>query len=376
MYGDAQGYTMNYESFSISDFLADPFFRKWVLHNDPAAEAFWSDWMRLHPGKTEEVNEARALLYTLREKAGFPDDDEIERRVADTISRLDRHAPVEKPRINSMRTLYYSISAACAALLILVLGWAYVRDNGYNQAAFSSQAAEVSGLVRVRSDGKNNRELILGDGSKIVLAPNSELVYPQTFDTLFREVSLNGEAYFEIARDTRRPFRVVAPDLVTEVLGTSFTVRSFESSPEASVSVKTGKVSVVTSDKKDDRKEIISSQKIGMILSPNQEAIYHRQDAKLIKKLAPNPEVVVSIPRSNLIFDATPMVEVLKTISMQYGVHMVYNEDLLSNCLLTGDLTDNSLYEQLDFICRLANARYDIVEGQIIIHSSGCPETL
>ncbi len=367
---------MSYESFSISDFLGDPFFRKWVLHNDPDAEVFWTDWMARHPAKTEEINEARALLYTLQEKAGFPDDDEIGRHIAETISRLDRHTPEEKPRIGSLRTLYYGISAACAAVLLLFLGWGYFRDSSYNRVAFAGEIQEASHLVRVRADGRSARELILGDGSKIVLAPNSELVYPQTFDTLFREVSLNGEAYFEIARDTRRPFRVVAPDLITEVLGTSFTVRSFESSPQASVSVRTGKVSVVTAEKKGTGREPVSSEKTGMILSPNQEAIYNRQEARLTKKLAPHPEAVVAIPASNLVFDATPTVEVLQIISRQYGINIVYNEEAFSNCLLTGDLTDNSLYEQLDLICRLANARYDIVEGQIIIHSSGCPEHL
>ncbi len=365
---------MNYESFSISDFLEDPFFRKWVLHNDPAADVFWSDWMRRNPGKTEEINEARALLYTLRERAEFPGDDEIERHVADTISRLDRHVPEEQPRTGSLRALYYGISAACAALLILILGWAYFPGSTYTPGAFSDEAAKASGLVRVRSDAKSKRELVLGDGSKILLAPNSELVYPQTFDTLFREVTLNGEAYFEIARDTRRPFRVVAPDLITEVLGTSFTVRSFESSPEALVSVRTGKVSVVTSDKKEGGKEIISSQKIGMILSPNQEVIYHRQDAKLIKKLSHNPERIIHPLPSSLVFDDKPVVDVLHIIGEQYGISIVYNKEILSECLLTGDLRDHTLYEQLDLVCRLANARYDIVEGQVIIHSTGCTE--
>jgi len=363
---------MSYESFTISDFLADPFFRKWVLHHDPDAEIFWNDWLKRHPGKAEEVNEARAMLYALQERAGFPEDEEIERQVAATLSRLDRHQPAEKPRTGPVRTLYYSISAACAALLILFVGWWYFAEGVTGDNFLNKEAAETSGLVRIRSDGGSSRELILGDGSKIVLSPNSELVYPQTFDTLFREVSLNGEAYFEIARDTRRPFRVVAPDLITEVLGTSFTVRSFESSPEASVSVRTGKVSVVTSGKKEDGKEIISSQKIGMILSPNQEAIYHRQDAKLIKKLSYHPERIIRPLPSSLIFDDKPVVDVLHTIGEQYGISIVYNKEILADCLLTGDLRDHTLYEQLDLVCRLANARYDIVEGQVIIHSTGC----
>ncbi len=366
---------MRYEFFTVSDFLGDPQFRKWVLENDRNSEIFWNGWLQKHPEKLEEVNEAKALLYALRERMQLPDDKEIEKQVAVTLTRLHSQHPATIGSSPLVRKFYYGVSAA-SLFALLALGWFYIDRNDIPAVSDLLAAEAENNRVVVRSTKTTSRSVLLEDGSRIVLAPDSELSYPGSFDSLSREVYLKGEAFFEIARDTKRPFRVVAPDLVAEVLGTSFTVSSFESSPEASVSVKTGKVSVITSTRKEEKKEPVSGEKNGMILNPNQEAIYNRTEAKLVKKLAPNPEIVITIPPSSLVFDAAPVVEVLNTISEQYGISIVYNEEILINCLMTGDLTDNSLYEQLELICRLAHARYDIVEGQIIIHSSGCPAAL
>jgi len=364
--------TMGYEFFTVSDFLADQKFKSWVLDNDADSAAFWNSWLKEHPGKREEIEEARALLYALQEKLEPVDKREIDRRVAITLDQIRSRKPSSSPLQKPVRPLLALISAACVAALVLV-GW-FLSGTGHDHFIFDQSEPVTGKRVVVRSSATGHEHIVLEDGSRIVLAPGSELSYPDSFDSLTREVYLKGEAFFEISRDVKRPFRVIAPDLLTEVLGTSFTVRSFESSPEASVSVRSGRVSVLTSPQKGEEQNLIRGEKTGMILNPNQEAIYRRDESKLIKRLTTTPEIVITLPPAELIFDASPVSDVLSTISKRYGVSIVYNEDLLANCLFTGDLTDNSLYEQLDFISRIANARYDLVEGQVIIHSTGCPE--
>ncbi|WP_192579339.1 FecR family protein [Dyadobacter aurulentus] len=370
---------MRYDHFRVPDFVSDPRFRSWVLDNDPDATAFWNKWLKEHPEKQEEVEEAKALLYVLAEKRESVDQKEIDQRVAITLDqiksqkshheRIDAY-PRSKPVVRS-RPLLFALVAA-SILLVMFAGW-FLSEK---RSVPSQSSIEVkAGFVITRSSDFESKNILLKDGSKIVLAPGSELRYPQVFDAAIRQVHLNGEAFFEIARDTKRPFKVIAPDLVTEVLGTSFMVRSFKSSPEALVSVKTGKVSVLTHTPAVKTQNVVRGEMNGMILNPNQEAVYSRNGARLVKRLVLNPQVVIVVPEKKLIFDAAPVSDVLSTLSERYGVSIVYQDDLLADCFFTGDLTGNSLYEQLDFVSRIANARYDIVEGQIIFHSTGCPET-
>lgn len=356
---------MSYEFFTAADFARDPFFRAWVLEQDARATEYWTDWLSQHPNKKDDVSEAKALLFVLQEKLETIDDTEIEMRINATLQRIRSGA---KPLTPTRSRFRLPAIAAAVACLILSAAW-WVTRRGPDSFLFPNTGKNSLGLSVIRSDKQTSREIVLHDGSRVRLSPGSELSYPETFDSLSRIVYLEGEAFFEISRDTKRPFRVVSSDLITEVLGTSFTVSSFESSPEASVSVKSGKVSVLTADQQTE----VMGEKNGMILSPNQEAIYRKNEAKLTKRLSPKPEIVVPVPDNELVFDAVPVAEVLEKISKRYSVTIEYSNELLANCFFTGDLTDNSLYEQLDFISRIANARYDIVEGQVLVHSSGCP---
>lgn len=70
--------------------------------------------------------------------------------------------------------------------------------------------------------------LTLSDGSKVELSPNSTLSYPEDFNTATRDVILNGEAGFNVAKDVAKPFSVSGNAILITVLGTRFTVRSYE----------------------------------------------------------------------------------------------------------------------------------------------------
>lgn len=84
----------------------------------------------------------------------------------------------------------------------------------------------------------------LSDGTKVILSVASTLRHPPTFDASVREIALEGEAYFEVAPDTRRPFVVRARDLVAEDLGTEFLVRAYPEDAAPSVVVRDGRVAL------------------------------------------------------------------------------------------------------------------------------------
>lgn len=117
-----------------------------------------------------------------------------------------------------------------------------------------------------KSNPQGQRALIqLSDGSVVLLGAASKLEYPESFSGDKREISLSGEAFFQIADDPAHPFIVKTGNIETTVLGTSFRISAFNSQP-LTVAVATGKVRV-------DHKENGQSQELA-ILTPGKQVIW------------------------------------------------------------------------------------------------------
>ena len=183
------------------------------------------EWYAMLDDETPEIKESELALISARMK------DTLEEKINPTVSFTER--------TRSGRVIMFAIAASVIGILIMA---------GY----FISAPIETPGFVHnttVTIVDEHNETLVpkkitLSDGSVVTLAPGSALKYPQEFVTDKREVQLTGTSFFEIARDTEHPFRVFSENLITQVLGTSFTIQSDESTQAHEVSVRTGKVSV------------------------------------------------------------------------------------------------------------------------------------
>jgi hypothetical protein len=84
---------------------------------------------------------------------------------------------------------------------------------------------------------------------------------------------------------------------------------------------------------------------------------------------------LITLPQAELLrfeFDDTPVSEVFAVLEKSYSVDIVYDEELMHNCPLTASLTNESLFEKLNIICKAVEARYSLIDGQIVIDSKGC----
>jgi len=87
-------------------------------------------------------------------------------------------------------------------------------------------------------------EILLEDGTRVMLNRDSKIRYNKKFGTEAREISLRGEAWFDVARDTARPFLIDAGSAMVEVLGTSFNVNAYKENPIIEITVESGVVAV------------------------------------------------------------------------------------------------------------------------------------
>jgi ferric-dicitrate binding protein FerR (iron transport regulator) len=134
--------------------------------------------------------------------------------------------------------------AAASIVLVLAGGVAFYLQQGRvrQDAGRSRIPATAKTLVNPRGGG--TKEIVLGDGSRVVLNVASVLTYPETFGPAARMVELAGEAYFEVAPDASKPFRVMIRDGQVEVLGTEFNIRAYADEQSGRTTLIQGQVEV------------------------------------------------------------------------------------------------------------------------------------
>lgn len=266
---------------------------------------------------------------------------------------------------------FYRVAAALALLILAGVTVFYTtRRSGREEAATESVLSAPGEWLVSGGQCKTPCPVTLADGTEVILQPGSEIRFPKTFAANKREVFLTGEAFFNVRRDTLRPFLVYANEVVTRVLGTSFTVKAYSGAREITVAVKTGKVSVYkqatgTTEDQAGNEEIV--------LTPNQQAIYNRDRHHVIKALVSNPHIVLDKPTVfTMEYDGTPVVKILQVLEENYGIDIQFDEKALEACTLTTSMADEGLYERIRIICEAIGAQYEIQETTIIIKSDGC----
>jgi len=370
-----------YKNFKVEDFVWDTFFRQWVLTPTRESDLEWKKWVSQNPEISSIIHQSKQIVLSLKISDSDITQQEIEILVGQTKARISKQTEqkIATEKISSLHFYKKHWLQFAASVVLLVIAGLWLKSYDTSKTAvgskiqsFLSKEQKINLIEKVNS-GFAPMVVVLDDSSRITLTPGSKISYPEEFLNSRREVSLNGEAFFQISKDPERPFFVYANELITKVLGTSFTIKAYDSSREVTVEVKTGRVSVFA---KSDPKLIARTgdrELDGIILSPNQKIIFERDAARMVKTLVEKPQIVV--PKSQIPqfqFEDTPASEAFASIGKAYGIDILFDEDLLSGCPLTAALDSQTLHEKLSIICTAVEASYEILDGQIIIHSKGC----
>lgn len=364
----------DYSAFEAADFVLDEKFLDWVKYPTLEKDLFWRNWLIENPHKKEEVKEARGIILAiLSENQHLP----LEHQREKLWKKIEKE--VEEPAKSPTTTVTDVLKIAASVLVFLIVGsgayYYFISSQAPGLLLAPSETADNTNTLDKRfNNTAKPLTILLSDGSTVVLQPNSSIQYPYTFQQDVREVHLEGEAFFEIAKDIQRPFLVYANDLVTKVLGTSFSVRAYDSEPNVIVEVRSGKVSVFPQVKEAKKADVENPRKEGLVLTPNQQAVYTKEDSKLVKSLFENPTLLSTPEKQYFEFTDARMKDVFKAIEESYGVQIVYDEEAMVNCFLNASLTNESLQEKLRLICRATNASYEIMDTHIIVYGKGCDD--
>ncbi|AEI47312.1 FecR family protein [Runella slithyformis] len=358
---------MDYYHFTAEDFAADDYFKEWVCSPTADSDAFWRDFLRECPERYYQLEEARRLILGLSQLAPAP---QVAQSVPLIWARIEDSLQGHSTPRKYIQWRWYTGVLSIAAVLAVLAGAGWLWWSRSSLPAHS-EAVNVASVEWIEAVNEADKTMLLqlSDGSIVKLEKNSRLKYPAEFGESKREVHLEGGAFFEVQKNPKRPFLVFANGLVTRVLGTSFHVKAYQKDPNVTVAVRSGRVSVYA-DHRDTQQD---PEAKGVVLTPNQQAVFHRMKATISKIVVESP--VLLLPPAEIarfVFEEAPATEVFAALEKSYGIEVVFDEEVLKDCTLTINLTDENLFQKLEVICKVLDARYKLIDGQVIIYSRGC----
>ncbi|WEK34118.1 MAG: FecR family protein [Candidatus Pseudobacter hemicellulosilyticus] len=312
------------------------------LENDPSVfeqftEAEWKAFqldVRLHPVITNR------MLSTIRQQ------------LQPAITPAVAEAPVRRFRWSRM--------AVAAAVTIAVAGTAlfFLLDKTGQDPVLAVQSETIAqpvaaSLMTAVNNSNKVRPITLPDGSRVELAPNSELRYSPRLDTARRDVFLKGKALFTVAPNTRQPFTVFAGPVATTALGTVFRVTDQAADQHILVQLLSGKVVVRDTSSK--------TSSAPVFLLPGEALDCHYAKAiQLVKQPARKAAVVAAAPAVSqqgpiLSFTETALPQVFDQLVKRYGVRISYPVNKLAHISFSGqfDSRTTTVGEMLTAIAAL-----------------------
>jgi len=242
-----------------------------------------------------------------------------------------------------------------AAILMLPL----LIYSGYmtiqNQTSNNSQTLVMMQTISSRQGMVT--QFALADGTKVWLNSGSELQFPIRFTGDKREVILKGEAFFEVTKNEKQPFRVNANELKVEVLGTSFNVVSFDNDTQSEVVLVTGKVALSS-----EKGQIVKD--FGNII-PGQRAIYEKENQKVVTREV-DVAKYIAWRDGNLIFRDDSMEDVVKRLSRWFNVEITINDPEIKNYIYKATFRNENLVQVLNLLKLSAPIDYRITDRKAL----------
>ena len=346
----------HYNNYGAKDFAEDEFFQEWVLRRTEESRIFWENWLKVNPHKQAEVEEARQMLLMLGRPEIVIPQEKVRQLKASLFERIGADAfvnPRPRHRVAWM---------AAASLLILMMA-----AGGYVFYQYNAAVEYATGYGE-------QREVTLPDGSYVKLNGNSSLSYKDWHGDSDREVTLKGEAYFDVNQVFRpggdgtgqlTKFVVhTSSSLDVAVLGTVFNVNAREG--HAEVVLESGKVRV------DIRQGTADAQTV--LMEPGDMVAFSENAREEIIRRRVEPRAYLSWKDNIMVFDGWKLSDIASRIEETYGLKMVFETSALAERRFQGSVPSQNIDVLLEAFKKLYGVEVEIEEDTILIREGEAAE--
>ena len=308
-------------------------------HDDQLRRLIADTWNEDLPAYSQDKARADAILQRI-----------LKRREPKSSSETD--APVIPMGSRLRFSLVNRWAAAVGIVVIPLLLFHFLHPSP------PKPAIVLSSPILAAPSPSADRCITLPDGSKVLLHQDARLDFHTGFTTARREVTLHGEAYFDIHRDAR-PFIVHTGVIRTTVLGTAFNIDA-NNERQIVITVTKGKVKV-----ENGRGEV-------SILRRNEQLSVDSIRLHLQKSTV-DAAVALSWKKTYWLFNDVPLHEAMDELAQRYPLSVLYTNPAAANCPVTASFTaGESVEAMIEVLAKINNMDYTFDHGRVTITGEGC----
>ncbi len=399
---------IKYLDYSLDELLEDKGFVAWCLNGPGNGE--WHKFLEMNPGFSHRAKKARKIILLLRDKYEVLDEESV-LLMWQGIDDFDKLHQRKARRVKTRR----AISWAASFIIAVALGALAYYMGSRGEAHYEFSASEIpqstdearlvlssgesialqkdNSSVSLNDDNKlvinkdrvidlsekgmagetgghmnevvvpygKKSELTLADGTKVWVNAGSRLAFPSRFTQKAREVYLEGEAYFEVAKNKTQPFIVKAGEVDIKVLGTHFDVVAYKNEASIETILLEGSVAMAANTS-------FGFGKKEVLLKPYQKASFNKKERGVSVSEAPGAETYIAWTEGWFQFSRESLKSVFTRLERYYNIEIVTSGEALYNELITGKLDlKASLDKVMVALSDVAKIRYQIIGDKIYI---------
>jgi transmembrane sensor len=380
---------------NLEKYIENPQFIEWVFLSTPETDAYYVRYMEEHPNEKNDLLKLRKELSLL----SFPPE-VISAERNDLIFKTTLTSILQSRKQKSVVKFPVSLlKYAAIAVLIFAVGTLvfisqnrntidlkltedlFLKNANQNPTLFLADGSRypISGNEvlldfsvqdKIQANGESIKienttshdspyvlvvpfgkkaKVKLSDGSRIWVNAGSRIIFPNRFSSQKRDIYLVGEAYFEVAHDQRKPFRVKTSTVTVQVLGTSFNVSSYPDDDFVSAVLKEGKIRMEENDA-----SVFNSS---VELSPNQIAVF-KKDGKGIQVRKTNQEFYTLWKEGVLKFENAEINSLIIKVERYYNISLELKSPAIGKERITGKLDLNAgMPEVFEYISKMSRTQ-------------------
>ncbi|MBC9912374.1 FecR family protein [Chitinophaga varians] len=361
---------MNFQDYEAIDFACDESFQRYCREEHEADMVFWTEWAKQHPEKTAALEEARQLVALLSARQGgrmeqlkqlqdgLAQYERLQQALEGSLPELQEPAPV-----NRYRYLRYA-AVIGGAVLLAAGGYFFSRQQ---RAVPASREVAVATVISAGDEPR--KSVVLPDGSSLVLRKNSRVELAAGFNRVNRELTLTGEAFFDVVQDVHRPFMVHTSAFDIKVLGTVFNVSAYTGHSLMEAALFRGKVEITCAQE--------PARKI--VLQPNQKLTVAAPETgktaaiPVLKVVPLDADPVnhkareIAWVRNRLEIENEPLSDIAGKLEQWYGIRIAFADDAVKQYRYSGTFESETVLKALDALQLSYPFNFKMVNDTIII---------
>lgn len=330
-----------------------------LIKNEISREEF----ERLLEGLDDEDILARYEIYLQNQfekeiDKHFSENESEKKEVKGNLKVTKKITPKKKDTIKKKRGRDYPLAAVIVLFVGILFSALFIisQNNASSEEVVVAKTTIDHEIISKTTPNGRKFRMTLDDGSFVHMNSASSIVYPNKFDAESRDIEIEGEVYFDIARDETRPFKIKVKDYYVEVLGTSFNIQAHEDEAEFAVSVESGSVKVKLNE--DGSNTIILEKDQKLIFNPETNV------TEIMDVVAKD---ALSWREGILKFDSTPMSKVEKIVQRWYGVNLIIEGESIRQKSISGTHKNKNIKSVIEALTFATNTSYSVKNNSIII---------